>query len=464
MLPKQLSRFVNIMKGSLRKRIVCLWSVVILSLTMVAQQEYFVFVQSDNSQPFYAKIGEKVYSASAIGHLVIPSLKDSTYTISIGFPKNQYPEIDFIIPINKKDQGYELKNLADQGWILFNLSTLQLLRPKSNAIAVYHNAELKKKTDEYSVLMAGIVDDTSVLYATVIPLTNQSPVTVNQPSLKSEQTNGSISRVDDRPDRPDDIRNVGIKVADNSRNDSVIIARAEPKKELPTHLADSLSKIEASNRDSGNLVDPNLRKARDLAEKNTSSIVPDTSFKIVSATIQSGTASIIKIREEAIDSAFMMEFTVSDRENKDTVRLVIASEQSPAIVKLIDTSQIQIVTEEPAIQVAPDTITSVKKVVMINSDCRNFASEGDVDKLRIKILAEKGDQEKIAAARKFYKNKCFTARQIRALSELFYIEEAKYDFLAASYPFVSDSENYRQLETLLSDRFYVEKFRNLFPP
>ncbi len=36
-----------------------------------AQQDYFVLVQADNNQPFYARMGGKLFSSSAQGHLIL---------------------------------------------------------------------------------------------------------------------------------------------------------------------------------------------------------------------------------------------------------------------------------------------------------------------------------------------------------------------------------------------------------
>jgi hypothetical protein len=98
------------------------------------------------------------------------------------------------------------------------------------------------------------------------------------------------------------------------------------------------------------------------------------------------------------------------------------------------------------------------KVVLMNSDCRNFASDYDVDKLRVKMLDADKDDDKIQTARKIFKTKCFTTKQIRALSEVFASDAGKYRFFEAAYPFVSD-DHFRELTDLLADPVYNGKFR-----
>ena len=444
------------MKRITRLHCFCLCVGIILSITSIAQQEYFIFIQNNNAQQFYARISEKVYSASGIGHLVIPALKDSTYTISIGFPKNQFPELDFVISVNKKDHGYELKSMGEQGWLLFNVSNLQLVKPKLKSVAVISAGDIKKKTDSYSVLMAAIVNDTTVLYTTVASYSTEPPLALNPVSRDHRGNTSAQKAIELNSDTAltKNVRNQPQKDVSSKLTDT-LLAKTSPvlSKKIDTTI-EIRSKTESVEEPVFRNI-PTPSKIKDTTSVKGERISPVISLK----------SNILKIREESKPSFLALIFVINDSFVIDTVDVVIPFDPSEITDLNKRDSPITIKTAPPVTQVPPitsDSTLSQPKISMINSDCRNFASEHDVDKLRIKILAEKKDQEKIAAARKFYKNKCFTARQIRALSELFYIEGGKYEFLAASYPFISDSENYRKLENLLSDRLYVEKFRSLF--
>jgi hypothetical protein len=101
----------------------------------------------------------------------------------------------------------------------------------------------------------------------------------------------------------------------------------------------------------------------------------------------------------------------------------------------------------------------VLKPAMINSDCKNFATDENFLKIRKKMVAENNDEDMIRAARKIFKTKCFTTEQIKNLSALFLKDEGKYMFFDAAYPFVSDSEMYSTLENQLSDNYYITRFR-----
>jgi len=108
------------------------------------------------------------------------------------------------------------------------------------------------------------------------------------------------------------------------------------------------------------------------------------------------------------------------------------------------------------------TVTPEKKSLeMPNSNCRNVASDYDVDKLRVKMIEGNNLDAKLNAAKKMFKSKCLTSLQIRALSELFTTDDDKFSFFEASYPFVADTDNFKQLVILLKDKSVIAKFKEM---
>lgn len=89
-----------------------------------AQQYRFVYLQTDNRQPFYVKLNNTLYSSAAEGYLIIPRLTDNTYRLMIGFPKNEFPEQMVEVEVQGKDLGFLLKQFEQKGWGLFNLQTM----------------------------------------------------------------------------------------------------------------------------------------------------------------------------------------------------------------------------------------------------------------------------------------------------------------------------------------------------
>jgi hypothetical protein len=102
-----------------------------LGLVSRAQQLHFLYMETDNKQPFYVKLKEKIYSSSSTGYLVIPKMAEGTYNLSVGFPKNEWPLQNLAVSIADKDLGFALKNFESKGWGLFNLQTLEVINASS---------------------------------------------------------------------------------------------------------------------------------------------------------------------------------------------------------------------------------------------------------------------------------------------------------------------------------------------
>jgi hypothetical protein len=90
-----------------------------------AQQLYFIYIQTDNKQPFYVKKDNKLLSSSAAGYLVVPKLNEGEHSFTVGFPKEQWEPQQFTINVTSADAGYLLKNYKDKGWGLYNIQTMQ---------------------------------------------------------------------------------------------------------------------------------------------------------------------------------------------------------------------------------------------------------------------------------------------------------------------------------------------------
>ena len=141
------------------KRIYLSLIALVLGTVTMAQQDFYIFIQEPSHQPFYVRMGEESHSSSAEGHIILSKLKDSVYNLYIGFPKIRGENL-FNIPINKKDHGYELQNVNGR-WQLFDLQTFQMIIPVASTQS---DGQTIRKTDSYSELMAGVVDDSAVLY------------------------------------------------------------------------------------------------------------------------------------------------------------------------------------------------------------------------------------------------------------------------------------------------------------
>ena len=76
-------------------KIVTLFFFSLITLFAAGQQVHFVYLQSDNAQPFYVKLNNNFTSSSSLGYLILPKLSDVTFDITFVFPKKEFPEEKF---------------------------------------------------------------------------------------------------------------------------------------------------------------------------------------------------------------------------------------------------------------------------------------------------------------------------------------------------------------------------------
>lgn len=397
----------------------------LLTGKLLAQQEHFVYIQTENSQPFYVKMDKKLLSSTGTGYLIIGKLVSGTYDISIGFPKQEIEEQQFAIAIDNKDKGYSLKNFGDKGWGLFNLQSMEIIMSVHKTAAVGDNKEMKD--DAFSSLLSAVVND---------------------PGIRQKEVQRDEPVIEIRKDSVQVLKEPGIvkKDLDKKSGGTKITARKKAY----------IFKLASNSTDRG----------IEMVFVDKSSPKPDTIRVFIEPMFPVSTDQVISKE------------VMPPHENRDTLA-------KPEVIKEVPIVEVKkeeikkedkvIVTELPPTSIIKDTgvITDEKRVketipvpnktqpvpVMINSDCRNFASDDDFLKLRKKMASFSSDDDMIIAAKKIFKNKCFTTEQIKNLSVLFLKDEGKYRFFDTAYPFVSDSNNYPSLEPQLTDTYFINRFK-----
>ncbi|HSC39652.1 MAG TPA: DUF4476 domain-containing protein [Chitinophagaceae bacterium] len=474
-----------------------------LSLLMVfgtalafGQQEYFIYLQTDNHQPFYVRLNIKVYSSTESGYLIIPRLSDSTYQLVVGFPRNLFPEQTFSTPVNHKDAGYLVKDFGDKGWGLFNLLTMAVI-PASNAPVEKKSPDVNvtKKTDAFSTLLANAVNDTSILYVTSYPVRPAAPVVKRQ---VSKDTATTIAPAEEKQDT------AAVAKTEPLKTDSAVVVKKEPVQRIDTLRPDSVSLAAASDPIKSAVVPAPSTPEQKTVTNKVAELLTDTSYIAVftdGTTEKFDTIRIsIPLDKPGIQMAeakasgktpvYNMPGTGQQKDSIELAQQTKAPEQKPLppakdTVKAVAIDSMQ-VHEKPKKEVTaaidnttrpadtarrpvqqPDihqadtlhTEVAAKPVIIPNSTCKNIAWDSDIDKLRVKMMAVKNDDDKIGVAKKFFKQKCLTVKQVKALSELFVTDEGKYKWFDAAYPSVSDVADFRQLGDLIKDNYYQSRFK-----
>ena len=687
------------------KKLLLFGNFLLLTLVMHAQTDYFLFIQSENNQTFYVQSDGKTLSSSSAGHLIIPSLRDSTYTLNVGFPKNQFPEQVFQVRINKRDAGYQLKNMGAEGWALFNLQTLQLIKAQqADAKKQTISYGDIKRTDVFSTLMAGLVNDSAVLYTSIAKVS--APKERSETSISDTPVSGavvirnqhltsdsSIVRMDTAV-----IKAEVVTIENSKRKDTLRVPSVFPQTEEPTRQDTVAALSEPSRAQSSKVVDSVLvkttppkpdsvntsetvqsettsrtsKQGNDTAAGKTvasaelphSEIKKDVDNIPVAATEKKSMEGqpvlkplVVWFSETKTERGIeLVYFDMSLPDKTDTINILIPAEEIPRIDTKKDTNEaapdpdenkgkknegsgnkffgklfgkndnakgdepkadkrsskqkestikvttvedkrpvgssaaaekkqpnsegevaakaiekkddeaktssgsffdrvfgkknnktsvndsvrnggnasVKVTTVESKSSKLPDSsmarskkngsddateveklrkaqenedktsterffgrifgkkntkvkgntgnsssqntpeasikVTTVPppagkenkeraKVSATNSDCRDFASDYDTDKLRVRMLGEKDPDVQVTEARKLFKAKCVTTKQVQALSTLFQTDEGKYKLFDAAYPYVSDSVNFKDLVELLSEEYYVNRFK-----
>ena len=389
-----------------------------------AQQNRFIYLQTENKQPFYVKMDKKILSSSISGHIIVSKLTDSIYKIYFGFPKNEWPEQNVTISVKAADAGFVLKNLGEKGWGLLNLQTMQVLMADMDN-KDKRTIETDTAGDEFAKVLAAVVNDPSI---------------VRVAKYKNE-----ITPVDKKTDNKIEVAKAESEIVkpviSNQNKADAVSAKVEISK-LP--LDSTAGGIKMSyldmvngNTDTVNIFFPvnnpemNIVTVKHNEKQNPAGVIDEkknTGLTFIDIELPNP--------NQLMDSAFTKTTDIVINEKKKDAKKITESGQD-------STSK-----------------NSNAGRIMINSDCKKSATDKDFLKLRKQMAAEGGEYNlMIKVANKQFIITCFTTEQIKNLGVLFIKEEERYKFFVAAFPFVADTHNYSTLQDQLTDNYYKVRFK-----
>ena len=377
-------------------------SMLLLNTALHAQQYYFAYVQTDNKQPFYLKMNDKVLSSSASGYVVIPKLSSGNYSVTFGFPKDQFPQQTINLNIASADAGFLLKDFGAKGWGLFNLETMQVAMNNSAGNSAI--IPTTSNQDVFSNTLAGAANtDLSVakkpapvVVEEVKPLIVKEAAKVIKPA-----TENAIKKIN----TSSDVDGKSYTYVDHTgmQNDTINVFIAANKIATP---AETVKEIAVVKEDK-----PVVKEAKPESKETKPTKFLD------------------------IDMAK----TAANNTEPETAPRMLKNKKS-SIAK-------------------PEAVINDKPVVSFNSDCKAMANENDFLKIRKKMAAAVSDDAMVDAAKKVFKTTCYSVEQIKNLSALFLNDAGKYNFFDAAYPHIYDSQNFGALQAQLSDQYYISRFK-----
>jgi hypothetical protein len=383
--------------------------------TVFSQRQYFIYLQTEPEQAFFVKMNEKIHSSTASGYLILSRLRDSSYTFSIGFPDNKWPEQKFMVDVIAKDHGFLLKNFGEKGWGLVDLQTTAI----QMGVATVNNTSQKTEQKEVSVftdILSRAANDPSLKEKPITPppavAKEDKKITIEPAVIKKEEPPVGL-----REDKKIDAEQTVVKKEEST----VAVKEQAPAKEeeLKTIRVEEYKRSVVTKRSESStpeglslvFIDDNVNGKKDT----------------ISILIPNPKMNFTEIKEPAKEEKKFLEIN-----NDDTVK-----------------------KNEPVQK------SSTREVVTVTSknNCLAFAGETDFLKLRKKMAAETNDESMVDDALKYFKTKCFTTLQIKNLSALFLNDNGKYKFFDAAYTHVSDPDNFVSLEAELKDEYYLNRFK-----
>lgn len=411
-----------------------------------AQLNHFIYLQTDNQQPFYIKYNNRIISSSASGYLILPKLKDGVVEFALGFPKTNTEEQQFQCVIDKADKGFLVKNFNEKGWGLYDLqsSSVVYAQVKTAAETNTQTATAPPANDPFSNMLSKVTQDSTVKTVTVV----KEPVET-KPVVKPDTPKVTKPDVVAKTEQPA-----------QTVKDTVAIVTVAPPAET---------------------------KKEEVEKKEPVVAVPVTEPEW-KAPAKSVVKQIRKFESrEGTDYVFEIE---AENASKDTVRLFIekdTTQQQPVVAPVVTTpvqtevkkdavvappvvTQPQTKTEEVVVKKeevsAPPVVEPTPKKetqALPNSNCKDFATEDDLIKLRRKMASQRKDEQMVDEAKKVFRNKCFTSAQLRNLSVAFLTDEGRYRFFDAALPYVTDFANFKSLGETIQDEYYKRRFMALLP-
>jgi len=384
----------------------------------VAQQNHFIYIQTENKQPFYVRLGDRILSSSSVGYIVIPKLQNGSYELNIGFPKNEWPQQKITVPVNNNDAGFVLKNFEEKGWGLFNMQSLDILMAAANPVK---DAGTGKQDDGFADVLADVVNTPSIKQKPPVKETTEAKAPVENKATTPVQNNKpTVAVKEEKPAVAEMIPAVKIfSNLDESGRSAVYVDRYDNKQDT-VRIYIPYDKIEKET-------------------KEVVAVVPEKPKEAEPKPLPKETKEPAKEDKKFLDIEIQNPNTKTDAVVKEPVQ-----QQKEQTVEI----------KEPVTASPPKAET-----VMINSDCKSIATEDDFLKLRKKMAAQRTDDNMIVVAKKSFVSKCYTTEQINNLSALFLKDEGRYNFFDAAYPHVNDSKNFGSLISRLSDEYYINRFK-----
>jgi len=398
------------------------------SLGVIAQQQHFVYIQAENGQPFYVQMDNTIYSSSASGYVILAPMADSSYKIVIGFPKSEWPQEEYSFTIDNNDLGFLLKYIANK-WVLSDLQkATNIINP--DLPQGRDTVATEVRTDAFAMMLSNVVND---------------------PSIKqkiTQETKGSTpidSQVVTIPDATP-LWSTVTKISSKKTSEGTAITYVD---------------VYGDQKDTIKILLPLIKKVKTVKPK----IVPDE--EVSEPVVEEVQQPVVKTtrpdkpKDEKFLNISVTPKNTVDSTTKVTKEVVVVKNKTIDTTALISSNNATINTPAVPQPIIKDTVSVAPKPIMVNSECKNLATQEDFIKLRRKMADQTDDNSMLTVAKKMFRTRCFTTEQIKNMGALFFSDQGRYTFFETAYEVVSDGQNYEVLKSQLTDPAYIARFESM---
>ena len=409
----------------------------------------------------------RVFSSSGSGYIIISGLTDSAYKLVIGFPNNEWPELNVTVDVKDTDVGLLLKNYNEGGWGMINLQSSEFqVMQKSSALI----EEMKEKIteNEFARVLAAVVNDPSIAEVTIAKKITETVIkTPENKTMAIPVNDSSIAEVSVAKK----IIETAINATENKTmaipvNDSSIAEVSVAKKVTETAINATENKTMAIPVNDSSITEVSV------AKKITEPATKVTENKTIDIPVNDSSITEVSVAKK------ITETVIKTTENKKTAipvnkKVIPNSVSKKDIVDTMGTRFINMELQNPNAKTdsgsvkKDDFVIKEKKQTKqteldadkeVNLNCKKTATQSDFLRLRKQMAGQASEQNMIKAAYKQFATACYTTEQIKNLGVLFIVEEEKYKFYLAAFPYVTDRDNYGILKDQFTDNYYKTRF------
>ena len=334
------------------RKLVFIFLFSVLVKNSFSQDQYYVYIQSQNHQSFYARVGSSTFTSSGNGYLLLPGLVKNTYELIIGFPGQKISEWRFNCTVDNADLGFILKDKGTGGVQLVHLDQKGALA----GTVVEQQKEVKAETvpltgvisnDPFSTMLASVVNDPSIRQQLVIvdkklaPVNNDAvessiagvpaaPVIVNRDNSKPGETVAPVTIV------KEDVKTTKEEVVKKG-DKAIVVASTQKSAVVPEETKTVLVEPEIKKTETVAVKEVAKTKAAQTEKQSQKGVVQKDDKAIVAASTQKPgvvpeeTKTVIAEPEIKKTEPFVVREIITKRDGAET-------RQEPDATAKIDTN------------------------------------------------------------------------------------------------------------------------------